>query len=180
MKKVLFLLQILCFSSPIFSYFDLSPWIVINNNTKLELSCKIEATCNRADYEIVCPGDLNEMIAFNYFQNENGNEMMTFTISFSCPAEQIITCNPMFYKDGVIINPEIKAVTFVHNYLQLSTFCNPTDVDQRYFAVEYNPKIGITTKAQPISIYVKCLNNFKKTIRHVILAALNATNWLPY
>ena len=79
-----------------------------------------------------------------------------------------------------MFNPQVKAVAINQESLQLTAIHNLETPDQRSFTVQYQPESGITMTAQEISMHIKCLNNFKQTIRNIIAAALSAVNHLPY
>lgn len=184
-KNVVFLLCSLFTSTINFPILDLSPWIAVDNTTKLSLTCQIEAVYYRSDYEdenisIIANNNDDLTIKCKQEQNEDGNDFMHFTISFVCKPEQTSVFNPIFYEEDVMFNPQIKSVELTHESLQLRIVFNTTDLDQRYFTIKYDDDFGLIANQQAIPIYVKCLNNFKQTLRSIIIAALNAAQYLPY
>ncbi len=184
-KSSIVALFIFLASSTIFPVFDLSPWIVVHNTTKFDVTCHIQAICHRDDFEdedVTIITSNNENITVECFQekDELGNDFMKITIGFICKAELATAFNPMFYRDDTIFNPQIKSVSITYETLQLTDFYDITNPEQRYFSIEYQEDAGITMHAQEISLYIRCLNNFKQTLRNIVIAALNATNYLPY
>ena len=182
-RYVIYLVWALLISTTTFPFFDLSPWIVIDNTTKFDFICEIEARyspCEKEAFTLFFKNDDNLNIVFSEEQDENENEYMKIIINFTCYAEHPSVLNPMFYEENELFNPEIKSLKFTHQSLQLTTFCSPIKKDHRYFSIAYQPDNGIMIHAGEISTYIKCLNNFKQMMRNVVLAALDATNWLPY
>lgn len=184
MKRNLpFLVCALLISTTTFPLFDLSPWIVIDNSTKFDFACEVEAAYYPVDSDnisVLINKDDNFNVSFDQAEDEDGNEYIKINIHFACASQCASVLNPMFYEDDELFNPKIKSVTLTHQSLQLTTFCYPTKKDLRYFSIEYQLDNGIIMKMNEISTYIKCLNNFKQTMRNVVLAALEATNWLPY
>ncbi len=178
----MFLICSLLISTPLFSIFDVSPWIIIENKTKLDFECKFEAIYYPSDDEQITLtlNDSNINVVFDNGEDENENEFLKITLTFVSYAEQAFVLNPIFSQDGIVFNPQITCLDFTHPSLQIFTFCNPTHIDHRYFSIEHQQEDGIITKMHAISMYVKCLNNFKQMIRNLLAAAMNATNLLPY
>ncbi|MDP3787918.1 MAG: hypothetical protein Q8Q60_01205 [Candidatus Chromulinivorax sp.] len=184
-KKNIFLCTLLL-STPIFSIFDLSPWIVVENKTKLNFLCKVEAIFYRSegkqiilDIENIQDRE-NVHFVFENDEDDDENESLKVTINFISYAQQTFVFNSIFYIDGILENPEIINIDFTHQSLQIINFCTPTTINQRYFSIEQQEELGIITNTYEISIYIKCLNNFKQMIRNILAAASNAANLLPY
>ena len=182
-KILCLLLCSLLISTPTFPFFDLSPWIVIDNTTQFEFTCQIEALYYPSEDEnrtIFINKDDNFNVSFDQCEDEDGNECIKIMIIFMCSAHHAIVLEPMFYEDDSLFNPEIKSLSLTHESLQIQTICYPTQQNNRYFSINYQPDNGFTVTNNEISTWITCVNNFKKAIRTIILAALNAVNWLPY
>ena len=185
MKKLIFLIFNLLIPTITLPNFNLSPWIIINNKSNLDFTCEIKAACYQDDYEddnITLMLNNNEELNFKceHSYDEDGNDLIVFIIRLDCKAEQTTVLNPIFYHDDIMFNPPIKSIKIVHDSLQLTASCDSTSTNKLYFTIEHQSDRGITVQKQTISTYIRCLNNFKQTIRNTILAALNATNYLPY
>ena len=184
-QKIIILLSCLFITTTTFPIFDTSPWIIIENKTKLDLNCEFETICHLSEFkdEDIVLRSYNETsikVKADRQLDENENVSIKFTLNFICNAESTITFNPIFYHNDILFNPEITLIDLTIDSLQLKNSCNPTHRDQRYFSIECHPEHGITVTMQPIPTYVKCLSNFKQTMRTIIMAALNAANCLPY
>jgi hypothetical protein len=93
MKKIIYLIYSLLVSTTIFPIFDLSPWIIIENKTKLDLVCKIEAMCYPSDNEkitLFMNNDSNFNITLDQDQDKDENEFLKITINFVCNANNRI------------------------------------------------------------------------------------------
>lgn len=183
MKKIIYLLYSLLIITASLPISALSPWIVVDNTTKFDFTCEVEIIYYDFDSEnnTLFINNEDELSIFcDNGQDEQGNEFMKFTLSFDCQAGHTTVLNPIFYEYNEPCNPKIASVAFTHESLQLKAFCNPQREDHRYFSINYHPENGIYTNTQAISIYIKCLNNFKQTLRSIVLAALDVVNLLPY
>jgi hypothetical protein len=181
--KFFYLICALTSSISLFPIFDTSPWIVIKNATKLDFVCKIDITCDELENaEFTLYFDAYEDLDIKFYdssQYADGDLSLKATLTFTLPTDQTKIFNSIFYKDDILFLPKIMSVEFIHESLQLKTFCDPTEKD-RYFSIEHQSDHGIITQASPIALYIKCLSNLKQTLQAVLAAALNATNWLPY
>ncbi len=160
--------------------------MVIENKTKLDFACKIEAICYQSDEEdhitlLLDNNNGNNLnITFDQGLDENNNEFLRIIINFTCGAETTFVYNPMFSENNILFNPEIKNVDFTHQSLQIINFCTPQNSDQRYFSIEQHKDFGIIAQMHPISMHIKCLNNFKQMVQALLAAAMHVTNLLPY
>jgi len=187
--KNFYLICALTISTSLFPIFDLSPWIVVNNATKLDFVCQIEAVSYELEIEQALSflqnctqqdEDGDFYVIFEEDQNSDKQNCMKMTITITCKAEQAIKRDRMFDEDKIMLNIKILSVSFTHESLQITTSCNPINFDQRYFSIEYQADYGIITKAAPIALYIKFLSNFKQATQSLLATMLNATNWLPY
>ncbi|MBV8660847.1 MAG: hypothetical protein JO129_01720 [Candidatus Dependentiae bacterium] len=184
-QKIIILLCSLLITTSTFPIFDTSPWIIIENKTKLDINCELETICYLSEYkdEEILLRSYNETsvkIRADRQLDENENVFIKFTLNFDCNAESTITFNPIFYHNESTFNPEITSIVVTIDSLQLKSFYNPASIDYRHFCIECHPDYGIIMTMQPISAYIKCLSNFKQTMRSIIMTALYLTNQLPY
>lgn len=183
MKKIIYFLCSLFIATTSAPILALSPWVVIDNRTKFDFACEIEVMYydfNSDTSGLFFNTEEELHVTCDDGQDEDGNEYMKFTLNFYCPAERSIVFNPIFYEDDKPYNPEITSVAFTHESLQLKAFCDSKPEDHRYFSINYHAENGIHTNTQEISIYVKCLNSVKQTLRSIVLTALNVINRMPY
>ncbi|MBP6869321.1 hypothetical protein KBC04_00335 [Candidatus Babeliales bacterium] len=186
MKKIILLIINLLFCSQVFSIFDLSPWLIIDNKTPFNFVCLMHIVCYESDYEgqiTTSIPDNSDEIAVQIKRNcydEEGNEFVLFNININCRAESTIILDPKFYDGDNIFNPKIAAVYFTEDSLQIALWGYQAAQENRYFSIDYDLYSGITTTAKAIPIHIKCYNNFKQMVQSAIAAAVNATSWLPY
>ncbi len=187
--KKFYLIFALTISIPLFPIFDLSPWTVVNNATKLDFACKIEAISYELEIEHILyflqnntqqDAEDDFYIIFTEEQDSDGQKFIKMTMMFTCKAEQAIKRDRMFDEDNLMLHIKITSVSFTHEPLQITAFCNLTNIDQRYFSIEYQPDSGVITNATPITLYIKCLSNFKQTMQSLLAATLSIVNSLPY
>ena len=153
------------------------------------MACQIEAISYELDFEqalsffdnyIEDKNNDDFYIIFTEEQDSNEQKFIKMTMMFTCKAEQAIKRDRMFDEDNLMLHIKITSVFFTHEPLQITAFCNLTNIDQRYFSIEYQPDSGVITNATPITLYIKCLSNFKQTMQSLLAATLSIVNSLPY
>lgn len=182
--KLLYLFAILSLPTPILPFLNNSPWIVIDNDAQLDFNCQIKALYIKPEdqEEIILyfNVDDNFHITFEDAVTQDDTPCFNITIECACNAQKTMIIYPMFFDaDKNSCNPELLSVSFYHQALQIA-LQDSKKPENNHFALRYQEDRGITLQTEPLSVYIKCLNSFKQTIRAIILCALNATDWLPY
>ncbi|MGZ6251344.1 MAG: hypothetical protein ACXWL2_04905 [Candidatus Chromulinivorax sp.] len=169
--------------------FNDSPWLVIENQTPFDFNCTITTRYDKDNKTIYEDGFLiltqNNPIQLNIqYQHQEDQQNVPYLqsiIQFNCRAEESITINPLFSTiEGKIFYPKIESLELQQNSLQLTIPFDNINIKHRYFVITYNDEEGFSAKQNEIPLYIACCNNIKQSIRNVILALLQATNYLPY
>lgn len=185
-KKYILFIALLSTTLQTLTILDLSPWLVIENKTKLDFTGTISAHFAQADdMEVMLYMDRihdseNINIEFDTIVDANEDESLLVSITFTAYAGKTFILNSIFTVDEVACNPSIDHILFNQPSLQISHHCVPTTPNQRYFSLTQDPDRGFITNSSEISLYIKCCNNFKQMLCNLFAAAINATNYLPY
>lgn len=183
MKKIKLMIFCLLVSSSLFSIFESSPWIIVDNQTPLHLDCQIQVTCYRTiDEKIFSLKTKNNQNISMQYQNiidENGDPCIFFNLNIDCNPQTMINLDKIFVVEDGWINPTIVSVAFVQKSLQLTFFAELTTAKDRYFCATYEPYVGVTVTAQPIPIYLKCLHSLQYMISLADGAIGYIIKWRP-
>lgn len=185
MKKLVVLIGMLLTGDIIIGSDNLSPWIVIENKTPFGMDCSIKAWFYGDDYQgdaitIVPDNNRSLVIQYTQFHHDSDLAAIMVTIMFSCNPYETKSINPLFADLVGLCNPKIQSVACTYESLQLTAQVKSPAESERYFSLQYHPKVGIVAKAQQIPWYMTLCSNLKQGIKNIILAALHAADWLPY
>jgi hypothetical protein len=186
MKKFTVIFYILLYGQSLFGV-DLSPWLVIDNKTKLDMQINIASKFylkdnqdNLMHFNLDDKDFENLDIYYSFHEDNNEKIYLNLECIVYCKAESQTILTSMLFCDEVLCNPVIESVTCTNLCLQLQTCCDRLKYSDSYITVQYDAKSGINLYAQPIPIYSKYLQKFKKIVQSLLVAALQATNSLPY
>lgn len=183
MKKTVFLILTMLISTPVICMFQKSPWIIIDNKTPFSLNCQIVMVYYYTDYEykeIVVQEKMYNAMTVNWKQStdDQGKNCILFFCNIRCLAHETITLESIFSTDNKIFYPLIDSASFTQESLQLTVLSNIIKGYDCYFSVEYEPYSGIIAKAEPISIYTKCMHSSQKIIEKTIAAVTYFYNYI--
>ena len=186
MKKSIIYFFIFLLSLSTHMYADKKHWISFNNTTKFDMECTIEGLCYLSDDHKNLEVDFDANDDYNIFvecglkTNIDGKDYIKVIITFDCNQQSTAVINSLLFCNNIPCDITIQSVACKNHRLQLQTFCNITKADQYKVILEYSPDYGIDLYPEKISFYATYAHKFKQILQNILLAALQATNYLPY
>ncbi len=166
---------------------QIEPLITVHNTTNIDMQCIVECVYYLPEnafekFDIKFNANKNHNIFVNWIAqvDEHGNDYLQMFINFDCNNNSITTLNNLIYFNNAPCNVIINSVECKNHRLQIQTWCNLTSADQPKVVISYQPDYGFDISPEKKSLYVTCAHNFKQMLQSLLLAALQATNYLPY
>lgn len=186
MKKFTVIFYILLYCQSLFGA-KLSPWMIIDNKTKLDIQINITSKFylkdnqeNSISFNLEDKDFENLDIYYSFEKDTNEKIYLELEFIVNCKPESQTILTNMLTCDELACDPIIQSITCTNLCLQLQTYCDNIENNDRYVTVQYSPNYGINLQIQPISIYATYLQKLKKILQSILLTALQATNRLPY
>ncbi len=179
-------------------FLNWSPFVLIDNRTKLTLSCIMTIECDAQEIDtIVAFKKKQELVRCNPITNihnqhdttitvknyhsivdHDNQQKIVCTVHCTCLPERTVMCDSIMY-DGKKLPGTIKEIMITEESLQISMHCCPTDA-QRHVIISYDSEIGCTTNVQPIAYYVHGLLYFKQALLYILKTGVSIADLLPY
>jgi hypothetical protein len=184
MKSCILFSSIFLYYTSIFSA-NPSSLLVIHNTTKLDMELIIEGIYHPDnDQEIYVDFNVNKdqniTIECNLQEDKNEQTYMYCKATLACKPESITTLHPMLFCNEIACDLRLQSIICNNHHLQLQTFYNIRNKDQKYVIIEYNSDNGIHLTVQPFSWYANYAHRFKIMLQAILTKMLQATEYLPY
>ncbi len=163
-----------------------NPWFGIKNNSDFTMTCTMQMAYyieeqqeNKTVY-VNLEKDPSVVINFRPEQGETGKDFVAINMTFDIAARTTKSFESIFREDDTTFNPKIISIFMINNELQIKHAYDLTHDYETSFIIDYADNVGFTLTAQSKSFYIDCMSSIKQTIRKILLAALRATESMPY
>lgn len=162
------------------------PWLDIKNNSNFTMTCTIqmayyiEGQLENKTIFVNIEEEPNLIVNFRPEQDEDGKDFVEISMIFDVAAHTTKSFESIFRDDEAMFNPKIISILMINHELQIKHAYDLKHDYETSFLIDYADTIGFTLTTQSKSLYIDCMSYIKKTIRNILLAALRATESLPY